>query len=102
MVSSIAAGMILVVLFIFSLLEGWIDKINQIRTYRITCPFENETLHRYEELFASHHLKYKRIRQCKSLENMISGEWIVQGSEKNHRHAVHQLLQDPSVKSMEY
>jgi putative Mg2+ transporter-C (MgtC) family protein len=101
-VCSIGAGMILTVLFVFSLLEGWIDRVNQIRTYRITCPFENETLHRYEELFTNHHLKYRRIRQCKSIEDMISGEWIVQGSETNHRHAVHALLEDASVRALEY
>jgi putative Mg2+ transporter-C (MgtC) family protein len=102
MVSSIAAGIALAVLFTFSMLEGWIDKINQIRNYKITCPYVNETLHRYEVLFQAHHLKYKHIRQCKSIDNMIFGEWIVQGSEKNHRHAVHQLLQDSSVKALEY
>jgi putative Mg2+ transporter-C (MgtC) family protein len=102
LISSIGAGMILLVLFIFSLVEGWIDKVNQIRTYKIVCPFKNEDLHRYELLFSSHHLKYKRIRQCKTADDMISGEWVVQGSEKNHRHAVHALMQDPSVKAMEY
>jgi putative Mg2+ transporter-C (MgtC) family protein len=94
--------MILVVLFVFSLLEGWIDKVNQIRKYRIECPYHNDTLHRYEAMFTSNHLKFKRTRQCKSSDNMISGEWIVQGSEKDHRIVIHELLQDPSVKELEY
>lgn len=101
-VSAIAAVLILLVLFIFSLLEGWIDKVNQIRTYKIVCPFENETLHRYEEEFTKHHLKFKRTRQGKTADNMISGEWVVQGSETNHRHVIHCLLRDPSVKEFEY
>jgi putative Mg2+ transporter-C (MgtC) family protein len=29
-------------------------------------------------------------------------DWIVQGSEQNHRHVVHELLRDPSVKALEY
>jgi putative Mg2+ transporter-C (MgtC) family protein len=102
MISGVAAGMVLFVLFIFSLLEGWIDRVNQIRSYRITCPFENETLHRYELLFTTNHLKFRRTRQCKTIDDMISGEWIVQGSEKNHRHVIHQLLEDLSVKALEY
>jgi putative Mg2+ transporter-C (MgtC) family protein len=101
-VAGLGAVLILLVLFIFALLEGWIDRVNQIRRYKIVCPFENETLHRYEALFKSHRLRFKRTRQCKSQENMISGEWIVQGSEQNHRHAVHELLRDPSVKALEY
>jgi len=102
LVACIAAVLALMVLFIFALLEGWIDRVNQIRRYKIVCPFENETLHRYEQLFRTHHLKFKRNRQCKSQENLISGEWIVQGSEQNHRHVIHELLRDPSVKALEY
>ena len=102
LVAGIAAVLALLVLFIFALLEGWIDRVNQIRRYKIVCPFENETLHRYEQLFRTHHLKFKRTRQCKSQENTVSGEWIVQGSEQNHRHVIHELLRDPSVKALEY
>jgi putative Mg2+ transporter-C (MgtC) family protein len=100
---SFAAGvLILVVLFIFSLLEGWIDRVNQIRNYKIICTFENETLQRYEELFRHHHLKFRRSRQTKSESNMITGEWVVQGSEKNHRHFIHEILKDVSVKAFEF
>lgn len=102
LIAVIAAAFALTVLFIFALLEGWIDRVNQIRRYKIVCPFENETLHRYELLFRTHHLKFKRTRHCKSQENLISGEWIVQGSEQNHRHVIHELLRDPSVKALEY
>jgi putative Mg2+ transporter-C (MgtC) family protein len=73
-IAVIGAVLILLVLFIFALLEDWIDRVNQIRRYKIVCPYENETLHRYELLFKSHRLKFKRTRQCKSQENMISGE----------------------------
>lgn len=101
-IAAIAAAMILTVLFVFSLLEGWIDRVNQIRKYRILCTYDNETLHKYELLFKSHRLKFKRTRQSKSAENMISGEWIVQGSEQNHRHMIHELMRDTSVKALEF
>lgn len=102
LISGIAGGLILAVLLIFSLLERWIDRVNQIHNYKIVCPFENDTLHRYETLFVTHHLKFRRIRQGKTSDNMISGEWVVQGSEDNHRHVVHELMRDPSVKALEY
>jgi len=102
LISGIAGGLIITVLLIFSLLERWIDRVNQIHNYKIVCPFENETLHRYETLFTSHHLKFRRIRQSKTAENMISGEWVVQGSEDNHRHVIHELMLDTSVKALEY
>lgn len=101
-IAAIACGLVLVVLFLFSMVEGWIDRANQIRNYRIVCDFENETLHRYEELFKLHHLKFRRSRQCKTDANVISGEWVVQGSEHNHRHFVNAVLQDPTVKAFEF
>jgi putative Mg2+ transporter-C (MgtC) family protein len=97
-----AAILVLVVLFVFMLLEGWIDHINQIRTYKIVCQFDSEPLHRYEELFKYHHLKFKRSGQRKSAENMITGEWVVQGSERNHRHCIHEVLRDETVREFDF
>ena len=101
-VAASACILILLVLFIFSLLEGWIDRVNQIRNYKIVCPFENETLHRYEQMFRTHHLKFQRSGQRKSAENVITGEWVVQGSEKNHRHCIHEILRDITVKEFSF
>ena len=102
LVAIIACALILLVLFIFSLLEGWIDRSNQIRNYKIVCPFENETLHRYEALFRCHHLKFQRSGQRKSAENVITGEWVVQGTEQNHRHCIHEILRDAAVKEFSF
>jgi putative Mg2+ transporter-C (MgtC) family protein len=102
LLSVIACLMVLSVLLIFSLLEGWIDRVNQIRNYKIVCSFENETLHRYEQLFKDHHLKFRLSRQTKSASDMITGEWVVQGSEANHRHFIHEVLKDPTVKAFEF
>jgi hypothetical protein len=33
---------------------------------------------------------------------MITGEWIVQGTEQNHRHVIHVLMRDPLVKALEF
>jgi putative Mg2+ transporter-C (MgtC) family protein len=101
MVSVAAVLFIFVVLYIFSKLEGWIDRINQIRNYKIVCDFANETLHRYEDCFRSHHLKFKRERQTKD-GNLITGQWVVQGNEKNHRRFIHEILNDTTVKSFEF
>jgi putative Mg2+ transporter-C (MgtC) family protein len=98
----VATGMIFVVLFVFSLLEDRIDRLNQLRKYRIVCPFENEMLVRFETLFKTHHLRFKRTRQGKTAENMVTGEWLVQGTEQNHRHVIHELMRDPSVRALEF
>lgn len=97
-----AALFVLLILFIFSLVEGWIDRVNLIRHYKIVCDFKNEPLHRYEDLFRHHHLKFKRIRQAKLATEQITGEWVVQGAEKDHRHCVHEILRDPGVKTFDF
>jgi putative Mg2+ transporter-C (MgtC) family protein len=76
--------------------------VNQIRNYKIVCAFENETLHRYEDLFRTHHLSFKRSRQSKNDAGIIAGEWVVQGSEQDHRHCIHEILRDPAVKAFEF
>jgi putative Mg2+ transporter-C (MgtC) family protein len=102
LISFMACLLVLLVIFTFSMLEGWIDKVNQIRNYKVVCSFENETLHRYEDLFRTHHLSFKRSRQSKTDAGIITGEWVVQGSEKDHRHCIHEILRDPAVKAFEF
>jgi putative Mg2+ transporter-C (MgtC) family protein len=101
LVSLIACGLTLLVLFLFSWLERWIDRVNQIRNYKIVCEYQNETLHRYEVRFRECHLKFKRSKQTKAADE-ITGEWMAQGSEKNHLHFIHTIIADTSVKSFEF
>jgi putative Mg2+ transporter-C (MgtC) family protein len=101
LVSVIGCALILIMLFVFSKLEGWIDKVNQTRNYKIVCEFKNETLKGYEECFRQHHLKFKRSREMKS-GDVITGEWLVKGSEKNHMQFIHEILNNPTVKQFEY
>jgi len=102
LVGVLACLLVLIVIVVFALVEGWIERVNQIRNYKIVCAYENETLHKYEELFSSHRLKFKRTRQSKTSTDVIAGEWVVQGSEQNHRQCIHEILRDPAVKAFEF
>ena len=98
LIASVACALVLLVLFVFSLVEGWIDRVNQIRNYKIICKFDRDAIHRFEEIFRAHHLKFKRIRQAKSIAaDLITSEWVVQGAEKDHRHVARELMNDVSV-----
>jgi len=101
LVSLFACVLILIMLVIFGKLEIWIDKIHQTRNYRIVCNYQHETLQRFETLFKEYHLEYRRSRQMKAGE-VITGEWLVKGSEKNHLLFVHAIMHDDTVKSFEY
>lgn len=101
LVSLFACALILIMLLIFGKLEIWIDRIHQMRNYRIVCNYQHETLQRFEDLFKVYHLHFRRSRQNKA-GDLMTGEWLVKGSEKNHLLFVRAVMQDDSVKSFEY
>ncbi len=100
-VSAIGCALILIMLFVFGLMERKIDQINQMRNYKIICDYKNETMERYEKCFIAHHLKFIRGREVKTRDS-ISGEWIVRGSQKNHLSFISEILKDPEVNTFEY
>lgn len=99
--STIACLMIMVMLFIYGRVEKWIDRVHQTHNYRIVCAYQHESLQRFESLFKQNKLNFKRSRQIKT-GDLYTGEWLVKGTEKNHRGLVHSLLNDPSIKSFEF
>lgn len=97
----ISTALVLASLFLLNRLEDLIDKINQSRNYRITSQYKPDLLHQYEVLFKECKLKFKRIKQTKTGENIV-GSWIVQGKEKNHASLIEKILHDPSVIEFEF
>ncbi len=100
-VAVIACGMILMMLLLFGFVENYIDRLNQMRNYRIVSDFREETMHRFEQRFKEHHLKFKRGREIKSGDT-LTGEWFVRGSQKNHLACIHRMLHDAEVQRFEY
>ncbi|HEX2682944.1 MAG TPA: MgtC/SapB family protein, partial [Ferruginibacter sp.] len=88
-------------LLVLTKLENLIDRINQNRQYKIVWQYKKESRGRYEDMFREHHLKFKRLRQNKN-GPQISGNWIVNGSEKNHEAFIERILNDDSVIEFEF
>jgi putative Mg2+ transporter-C (MgtC) family protein len=97
----ISTAIVLISLFLFTKLENLIDKVNQLRTYKIVSPYNENLLKDYETYFKEHRLKFKRLKQSKT-GNDITGSWIVQGSEKNHKRFVERIMHDDAVKEFEF
>jgi putative Mg2+ transporter-C (MgtC) family protein len=100
-VSVLACVLILLMLFVFGQLENWIDRVSQMRNYKITSDFKEESMHRFEKCFEAHHLIYKRAREIKN-GHIMTGEWFVRGSKKNHLAFIKEILHDPEVNVFEY
>jgi putative Mg2+ transporter-C (MgtC) family protein len=91
----------LLVLMLFTPLENRIDRMNQVRNYKIVCDYDEEKFKFYEKRIKHHHLSFKRGAQSR-IGNELSGIWIVQGSEKNHEKFITETLQDNSVTAFEF
>ena len=101
MLVGITALIVLGALFTFTKLENYIDLINQSHNYRIVSHYRPELLYQYEELFRSHKLRFKRIKQTK-VSDRVTGTWLVQGPRTARKKFVETILHDPSVIEFEF
>jgi putative Mg2+ transporter-C (MgtC) family protein len=90
-----------VVLTGFRYLQLYIDKVSQIRKYKIVCYFKQKTLVHYEELFKKYNLSAKRGKQSR-VGNEIIGCWEVHGTVANHELVTEKLLNDEEVKEFDF
>ncbi|WP_020605771.1 MgtC/SapB family protein [Spirosoma spitsbergense] len=81
--------------------DGWIQKLNQSRDYRIVTAFHNKTLKRYEDFFEECGLSPTRSQQQR-IGMEIIGHWRVNGAKKNHEKCIKRLLNDPEVKEFTF
>lgn len=84
------------ILFIFSFFDRFLDRMNQLRVYKITYPYEDNQQHKYEELLKQHRLSIKSGTQTKT-GNIITGTWTVKGSEAKHHEFIEFILKDITV-----
>lgn len=97
----IGTGIILIVLIALVYVQRIIENTNQLRNYKIVCPYHIETLKKYEQLFKQCHLKALRGKQNKTYDT-ITGNWLVQGSIKHHEKFIEILLADDEIKEFDF
>lgn len=91
-------GCLLVVsiLYIFAYFDDIIDRINQVRDYRISFPYEEDQQHKYEALMEQYGLVI-RSRSYSKTANIITGTWVVKGKESKHHAFIDAILKDNAV-----
>jgi len=99
--SLVGCAIVLAILFAFTFLEKWLYRSNQLRNYKIVCQYDDRTLERYELMLSEFHLSFKKSTQTKKA-GMITGTWLAQGSEKNHKRFIEQVLRDTEVKEFDF
>jgi putative Mg2+ transporter-C (MgtC) family protein len=92
---------IVAILYAFTRIEVWIDRINRVHTYKITCPYRDNIFEHYEDLMKQHKLKFKRGQQCRNKET-VTGTWEAEGSKKLQDEFIHKILNDATVEKFEF
>ena len=88
--------LVIAILFFFSFVDTLLDKLNQVREYKIAYPYQDDQQHKYEELMTKYGLTIKSRSQSK-VGNIITGEWIATASEKKHHAFIEFILKDHTV-----
>ena len=99
--SLFAAFIVLIVLILLIYVQERIEDLHQARTYRIVCPYQQETLDKYEELFKEYSMQVIRNTQHKT-EHKITGRWVLIGSAGNHRRLTEYLLNDQNIAELSF
>ena len=100
-VSIIGCALIILILVVFSSLDRYIDRLNQVREYKITYPYEYSAEHKYEDEMKKFNLAIKSRSHSKK-GNIITGEWTVTGHETSHHEFIDQILKDETVTEFNY
>lgn len=96
-----ATILVLAVLILFSFMDRLIDRLNQLREYKISYPYEENQQHKYEDLIVQYGLNIKSRSQSKQ-GNIITGRWSVTGSEKKHHDFIELILKDNTVTAFNF
>ena len=99
--SGAAAGIILIVLWVFPKFEQWIDNVREWRTYEVICQANREKFLQLEAMFRQCGLRIKSRKQIKRGDEMIC-TWEALGSPKNHDRLMGMLFADAEVKEFRF
>jgi len=89
------------ILYVFTILEKWLDRINYSHTYKITCPYRDNVFEHYEALMKQHRLIFRRGPQWREHQT-VSGTWEAEGSKRSHDAFIHQMLANQEVQKFEF
>jgi len=92
---------VLAILFLFTYIEKQIDKVSQGHFYKIVYPYPEMNETTFRNLFRTQHLSVKSSRQARN-GGYITGEWLLQGTKKNHQLLIEKILSDQRITVFEY
>ncbi len=99
--SACTSVLIFFILAVLPYVENSIDRLNQSKTYLLTCPFSEDISQDCENLLKECKLNHKLVRQIKEDAYLLI-TWETQGHSKNHDRFIAAMLHNASVTRFEY
>ncbi len=100
-VACMATGVVVLVLFALHQLEVLIEKLNSVRTYRMTYPLHLFKAH-YVTGLVKHCGLHKHSTHHKRESGMITATWQIEGPEKAHHRFINEVLDNSEVEQFEF
>lgn len=95
--STLAAGVILLVLVVFPYLERLMERLSRVTVYQVTFSVSHDKFDALTAAFKDADLFLHHIKRTRKGEDMIC-TWVVSGRPKNHEKMIDLLIDDPQVK----
>src|SRR6185295_13079936 len=92
---------LIAILYAFKAIENWLDSINRVHTYKITCAYHDRVLEQYEALMKQFRLTYKRGKQVRDRQTFIA-TWDVGGTRQHHAAFTEKILNSAEVERFEF
>lgn len=89
------------ILYTFTKIETWIDRINRVHTYKITSSYRENIFEHFEDMMKQHKLSFKRGAQCRDKQT-VTGIWEAEGHKKEHDVFIHKMLNDVTIEKFEF
>jgi putative Mg2+ transporter-C (MgtC) family protein len=96
--TGVALLLVLVVLWGFPRLEGWIETLRSVRTYEIECTLEPQQYETLQAMFRDCGLQLHDPRQHKIEGNLVF-TWLAIGKPLAHQRAAQLLVSDERIKA---
>jgi putative Mg2+ transporter-C (MgtC) family protein len=98
LIATVAA---LIILWMFPIIEGWIDNRLEQRSYQLRYNTNPQKAKDLENVFKGLKLRVDDYKLFKR-EGMTVSEWVVHGSPENHDRLVEKLFKDEEIKEFNY
>lgn len=89
------------ILYTFTKIETWIDRVNRVHTYKITCPYRENIFEHFEDMMKQHKLSFIRGAQCRDKQT-VTATWEAEGRKEAHNAFIHKMLNDVTIEKFEF